>query len=146
MRKLYLPLLISIPMVLMSCRNETVVKEELETFDSLVIRGNLYGNVKGMKITSHRTNIIIGDTILCIIRNRKKIGEKYQMITKNCKYSPFFKVASKYKLSFYERNKCQQFNLNQEFINYEGTFYKCKYNMEKEIDAMIEAENGKLQK
>ena len=59
-------------MVLMSCRNETVVKEELETFDSLVIRGNLYGNVKGMKITSHRTNIIIGDTILCIIRNRKK--------------------------------------------------------------------------
>ena len=29
---------------------------------------------------------------------------------------------------------------------YEGTFYKCKYNMEKEIDAMIEAENGKLKK
>ena len=25
-------------------------------------------------------------------------------------------------------------------------FYKCKYNMEKEIDAMIEAENGKLKK
>ena len=137
MRKLYLPLLIGIPMVLMSCRNETVVKEELKTFDSLVIRGNLYGNVKGMKITSHRTNIIIGDTILCIIRNRKKIGEKYQMITKNCKYSPFFKVASKYKLSFYEGNKCQQFNLNQEFINYEGTFYKCKYNMEKETTSVL---------
>lgn len=70
----------------------------------------------------------------------------YQMITKNCKCNPFLKVASNYKLLFYEGNRCQQFNLNQEFINYEGTFYKCKYNMEKEIVSMIEAENRKLKK
>ena len=146
MRKLYLPLLIGIPMVLTSCRNDTVVKKELKTFDSLVIRSNLYGNVKGMKIAGHRTNVIIGDTTLCIIHNRTKIGEMYQMITKNCKCNPFLKVASNYKLLFYEGNRCQQFNLNQEFINYEGTFYKCKYNMEKEIVSMIEAENRKLKK
>ena len=133
-------------MVLTSCRNDTVVKKELKTFDSLVIIGNLYGNVKGMKIAGHRTNVIIGDTTLCIIHNRTKIGEMYQMITKNCKCTPFLKVASNYKLLFYEGNRCQQFNLNQEFINYEGTFYKCKYNMEKEIVSMIEAENRKLKK
>jgi len=146
MKKRYLPLLISIPIILMSCRNGTIVKEELKTFDSLVIRSNLYGNVKGMKIAGHRTNVIIGDTTLCIIHNRTKIGEMYQMITKNCKCNPFLKVASNYKLLFYEGNRCQQFNLNQEFINYEGTFYKCKYNMEKEIVSMIEAENRKLKK
>ena len=62
-------------MVLTSCRNDTVVKKELKTFDSLVIRSNLYGNVKGMKIAGHRTNVIIDDTTLCIIHNRTKIGE-----------------------------------------------------------------------
>ena len=79
-------------MVLTSCRNDTVVKKELKTFDSLVIIGNLYGNVKGMKIAGHRTNVIIGDTTLCIIHNRTKIGEMYQMITKNCKCTPFLKL------------------------------------------------------